>query len=212
MLQIDRLRELLGPGGLLGPEETALRPANLKTPTPRTAIGLARPRTTAEVSAILRLCNETGQPVCVQGGLSVLDGSVSAPDELALSLERMAALTEIDTVNRTAIVQAGCLLQNFQEAVQARGLEYGVDYAGRAVATIGGNVSTNAGGNRVLRYGMTREQVLGLEAVLAEIRGRVGLDLATARGHDVGHAPARRLVRRRHQSLAAQHGPLRARA
>jgi FAD/FMN-containing dehydrogenase len=189
MLRVEALRELLGPGGFLGPEETALRPANFKTPTPRTAIGLVRPRSTAEVSAILRLCHEAGQPVCIQGGLSVLDGSISAPNELALSLERLNTIEEIDPVNRTAVVQAGCVLQSVQEAVQAQGLEYGVDYGGRSVATIGGNISTNAGGNRVLRYGMTRDQVLGLEAVLADgtVISAMNQMLKNNAGYDLKH-------------------------
>ncbi|PKP99267.1 MAG: FAD-binding oxidoreductase, partial [Alphaproteobacteria bacterium HGW-Alphaproteobacteria-13] len=160
---------MLGPGSVLSAEEAGERPANIKLQAiPQTAMGLVRPRTTEEVSAVLRLCHEVGQPVCVQGGVTCLDGSISAPDELALSLERMTLIEQIDPVARIGIVQAGCILQTFQEAVQAEGLYYGVDYGGRGSATIGGNISTNAGGMNVLRYGMTREQVLGLEAVLAD--------------------------------------------
>jgi FAD/FMN-containing dehydrogenase len=169
MIELDVFRELLGPTGVLSAEETAERPEHFRRQTiPRSALGLVRPRTTEELSAVLRICHAAGQPVCVQGGTTGLDGAVSTSGELALSLERMNAIETIDRVNRIAVVQAGCILQTFQEAVAAEGAYYGVDYGGRGSATIGGNIATNAGGMTVLRYGMTREQVLGLEVVLAD--------------------------------------------
>ncbi|WP_075790869.1 FAD-binding oxidoreductase [Massilia putida] len=168
-LSIDAFRDLLDPAGILDAAQCAQRPAALNRQSqPRTAIGLLRPRSTAELSQILKRCHAHRQPVTVQGGISGSCGAISAADEIAISLERMAAVEEIDSAGRTVLVQAGCLLHNLHEAVAAHGLYYGVDYGGRGSATLGGNISTNAGGLNVLRYGMTREQVLGLEAVLAD--------------------------------------------
>jgi FAD/FMN-containing dehydrogenase len=92
----------------------------------------------------------------------------NAEGAIALSLERMNAIEEIDAAGAIMVVQAGCILQTACEAADAAGLFLPLDLGARGSATIGGNISTNAGGNRVLRYGMMREMVLGLEAVLAD--------------------------------------------
>jgi FAD/FMN-containing dehydrogenase len=153
---------------MLAAAEAAPRGAGVSRPNmPLQTCGLLRPRSTGEVSEILRRCDAAGQRVTVHGGMSGGGGN-SCADELAISLERMAAIEEIDTVGRTAVIQAGCLLQHLHDALAPHGLAYGVDYGGRGSATLGGNISTNAGGLQVLRYGMTREQVLGLEVVLAD--------------------------------------------
>jgi FAD/FMN-containing dehydrogenase len=93
---------------------------------------------------------------------------VVKPDQLVLSLERMNAIEEIDAVGRTAIVQAGVVLQHMQETAEEQGLYFPLDLGARGSCTIGGNIATNAGGINVIRYGMMRELVLGLEAVLAD--------------------------------------------
>src|SRR5205085_10048897 len=85
-----------------------------------------------------------------------------------LSLERMNAIEEIDAAGSIMVVQAGCVLQSACEAAEGEGLFLPLDLGSRGSATIGGNISTNAGGNRVLRFGMMRDMVLGLEAVLAD--------------------------------------------
>ncbi|MGZ6141925.1 MAG: FAD-binding oxidoreductase [Myxococcales bacterium] len=158
---LDRLREIVGDQGLLpasGLSERALR-----------AAALVRPRSTEEVSAVLRACHAARQPVVVHGGLTgLVRGTDAAPHELILSLERMDRIEEIDPVARTATVQAGVRLQVLQETVAEQGLLFPLDLGARGSATLGGNVATNAGGNRVVRYGMMREMVLGLEAVLAD--------------------------------------------
>jgi FAD/FMN-containing dehydrogenase len=130
---------------------------------------LLLPRTTEQVSTALRLCHAHGQAVVTQGGMTGLAGAAH-PDnaEIALSLERMTGIEEIDTSAGTMTVWAGTPLQVIHEAAEKAGFMYGVDLGARGTATIGGNVSTNAGGNQVLRYGMTRRQVLGMEAVLAD--------------------------------------------
>ncbi len=127
-----------------------------------------RPKSTEEVAAALRLCREAGQSVVPWGGRTgVVDGAC-ADNAVALSLERMNRIEEIDTSGATMTVEAGCVLQTVCEAAEANGLFFPLDLGARGSATIGGNISTNAGGNRVIRYGMMREQILGLEAVLAD--------------------------------------------
>ena len=136
-------------------------------PTPPLALVL--PRTTEDVSAALRLCHAAGQPIVVQGGLTGLAGGAHPrPAEVAISLERMRGVEEVDVAAGTLTALAGTPLQQVQEAADAHGLLCGIDLGARGTCTIGGNVATNAGGNQVLRYGMARRNVLGLEAVLAD--------------------------------------------
>src|SRR5690554_7083281 len=93
------------------------------------------------------------------------------PGDLALSLERMNRIESVDTANRTAVVQAGVVLETLQDHLEQHRLIFPLDLGGRGSCQVGGNAATNAGGVRVIRYGMMREQVLGLEVVLAD--GRV---------------------------------------
>lgn len=128
-----------------------------------------RPRNAADVAEILRLCSGIGQKLVVQGGRTGLAGGARVqPGEAVLSLERMTAVEAPDVAAATIIAEAGAPLQMVQEAADASGLMFGVDIGARGTATVGGNIATNAGGIRVLRYGMYRAQVLGLEAVLAD--------------------------------------------
>lgn len=132
-------------------------------------LALVRPRSTDEVSAVLRLCSEYRVPVVPQGGLTGLAGAaVPSRDAIALSLDRMSAVESVDPVASSITVQAGASLQAVQEAAAAQGLQFGVDLGARGSCQIGGNLSTNAGGNGVLQFGMMREQTLGLEVVLAD--------------------------------------------
>ena len=132
-------------------------------------LGLFRPRSTEEVSRMMALCHARGIPVIPQGGCTGLTGgTVPSENALLLSLERMAAVEGIDAVSDTITVEAGVPLKRVQKAADAADLFFPLDLGGRGSCQIGGNVSTNAGGNRVLRYGMARDLVLGLEAVLAD--------------------------------------------
>lgn len=132
-------------------------------------LALVRPRSTAEVSATLRLCTQHRVPVVPQGGLTGLAGAaVPALDAIELSLERMHAIESVDAATRTLTAQAGATVQAVQEAAAAQQLQFGVDFGARGSAQIGGALATNAGGNGVLRFGMMREQTLGLEVVLAD--------------------------------------------
>jgi FAD/FMN-containing dehydrogenase len=130
---------------------------------------ILKPESTEQVAAILKLCVEAGQAIIPIGGKSGLtQGIHKTGDELGLSLERMTSIEEIDVHNRTMTVQAGCILQIAAEASEESGLLLPLDLGARGSATIGGMVATNAGGNRVIRYGMMRDMVLGLEVVLAD--------------------------------------------
>jgi len=132
-------------------------------------IGAAFPRTTEQVSEILKLCNQYALPVQPQGGMTGLAaGGVPLIPSLILSLERFRAIEEVDTAAATITTQAGVPLEMVQNAADEAGFLFPLDLGGRGTAQVGGNASTNAGGNRVLRYGMMRELVLGIEAVLAD--------------------------------------------
>ncbi|MEZ5783900.1 MAG: FAD-binding oxidoreductase [Rhizobiaceae bacterium] len=145
---------------------------------------VARPSTTEEVAACLAACNEFGQRLVVQGGRTGLAGGHRVNDgEAVLSTERMTELGEVQPLSRTLLASAGTPLQAVQEIADAAGYQFGVDIGARGTATVGGNVATNAGGIRVLRYGMFRAQVAGLEAVLAN-----GTVLSALRGLDKDNA------------------------
>jgi len=163
---ISQLKQRLSDGAVLEGEE-ALEKARgwsrLGTP-----IAVVRPRSTEEVSTVLRLCHDFKQAVVPWGGKTGLVEGAKSDNAIAISLERMNAIEEIDAEGATMTVQAGCVLQTVCEAADAKGLFFPLDLGARGSATIGGNISTNAGGNRVIRYGMMRELVLGLEAVLAD--------------------------------------------
>lgn len=133
------------------------------------ALCVVRPARTSEVAAIAAYCNRHGLALVPQGGRTGLAGGAhTGAGDIALSLERMTTAGSIDPYGLTMEVQAGVPLQVVQEAAAAAGLHYPVDLGARGSATIGGTIATNAGGNSVFRYGMTRDQVLGLEVVLAD--------------------------------------------
>ncbi|MBM6596146.1 FAD-binding oxidoreductase, partial [Microvirga pudoricolor] len=128
-----------------------------------------RPSGAAEVADVIRVALTHGIPVVPQGGLTGLCGG-ALPDvgAIALSTERLTGVEEIDPAAATMIVGAGTPLETVQKAADDAGLFYPVDLGSRGSCTIGGNIATNAGGVRVIRYGMTRDMVLGLEAVLPD--------------------------------------------
>ncbi len=166
---ISTLAEIVGPEGLLAGDDVRTRFVSWVDQSPCQALAIVRPATTGQVSRVLAACNAAGQPVVPMGGLTgLVRGCVAGPDEVGLSLERMHRVEAVDPVNRTMTVEAGVPLQVIQEEAERHGLLYPVDFGARGSAHIGGSVATNAGGNSVIRYGMTRESVLGLEAVLAD--------------------------------------------
>ena len=130
---------------------------------------LFRPETTAQVSRILKQCNDARQPLVLQGGLTGLSGGATpGRGEWALSLDRMTGIVELDVDALTVTVRAGTPLQTIQQAAAEQDLMLPLDLGARGSCQIGGNVATNAGGNQVIQYGMARNLVLGLEAVLAD--------------------------------------------
>ena len=151
-------------------------------------IAVMRPRSTEDVSTFLRLCHLARVPVTTQGGMTgLVRATMPQAGEIVLSMERMNAIEEVDTGGGVVITQTGVPLQRLQERVAEDGFMFPLDLGARGSCTIGGNISTNAGGNRVIRYGMTRDLVLGLEVVLADgtvlkglrkyIKNNTGLDL-----------------------------------
>lgn len=136
---------------------------------PHTPGLVVRPRDTQALSQVLAICHANHQSVVVQGGLTGLSGgSTPQRGEIAISLERMSGIEELDAASMTMTVHAGTPLQKIQDAAVEAGFTFPLDLGARGSCSIGGNVSTNAGGNQVIRYGMTRALVLGLEAVLAD--------------------------------------------
>lgn len=166
---IESIRDIVGPQGVLTGEDVTSRSDSWPPTGGCQALAIVRPGDTEEVSEVLKLCHEHGQPVVTHGGMTGLVGGAKAgPDEIALSLERMKDVDPVDSVNRTITVQAGVALQTVHEAAENAGLLFPLDLGARGSATIGGTIATNAGGNGVIRYGMMREQLLGVEAVLAD--------------------------------------------
>lgn len=143
------------------------------------ALALASPASTAEVAALVKLCAGHGVPIVPQGGNSGMAGGAT-PDAsgqaILLSLRRMNAIRSLSVESGQAVCEAGVILQSLHEAAEAARLRFPLTLGGKGSATVGGLVSTNAGGTQVLRHGTMRAQVLGLEAVLAS--GEV-LDLMT---------------------------------
>jgi len=166
---LSALRAIAGEAGVLTGDALAGRSAGGWTGGALQALALVRPSTTDKVAAVLKACNEAEQSVVPVGGMTGLAGAhVTGPDDVALSLERMTAIETLDTQSRTMTVGAGAVLQTVQERAAEADLMFPLDLGARGSCTIGGNIATNAGGVRVIRYGMMRDLVLGLEAVLAD--------------------------------------------
>ncbi len=151
------------------------------------AIAVLRPADTAGVSAAVTACRDLGVAIVPQGGnTGLVLGAVpiSAGGLVILSLERMNRIRTIDAQDYSAVVEAGCILETVKDAVEKEDCFFPLALGAQGTCQIGGNVSTNAGGVNVLRYGMTREQVLGLEVVLAD--GRIWNGLSTLRKDNRG--------------------------
>jgi len=146
---------------------------------------LALPKTTADVAAVVGICAESGTPITPQGGNTGLVGGQIPMGEVLLSTERMRAIRETDTFDDVLVAEAGVTLSAVHEAAEAVRRRFPLGLASEGSATIGGVVSTNAGGTQVLRYGMTRSLVLGLEAVLPN--GEVWNGLKRLRKDNTGY-------------------------
>jgi FAD/FMN-containing dehydrogenase len=187
-LALQDLRQQLGFAVFLADEVPARNRNDYSGLPPTTPLAMVRPADTEGVATALRICHAHGVAVVPQGGLTGLCGGARAlDDEVALSLERLVGIEEIDPASATMTVLAGTPLEVVQQAAAAAGFFCPLDLGARGSCAIGGNLSTNAGGNRVIRYGMARDMVLGLEAVLADgtvvsslnkmIKNNAGFDL-----------------------------------
>ena len=184
---IARLKDVLGPNGALEGDEIgeAYREdfGRFRNTAPRLVM---RPASTEEVSRVLALCNEAGQPIVAQGGMTgLVDAAVAGENEIAINLERMRNLIEFDDASATMTVEAGMPLQTVQEIADEHGFLFPLDIGARGSCTVGGNLSTNAGGTGVLRYGPARDLCLGLEAVLPD--GRIWRGLTGLRKDNTGY-------------------------
>jgi glycolate oxidase len=166
---IRRLKGILPSGEIIFDPQTLEKYAADKWFASHKPDAVALPRSTKSVSTLLRFANRHKIPVTARGGgHGYAGGCVPIRGGIVLSLERMNRIKEIHTADFVAVVQSGVNTQKFQEAVEKRGLFYPPDPASRADNLIGGNIATNAGGPRCLKYGVTRDYVLGLEVVLAD--------------------------------------------
>ncbi len=187
---IASLQQVLNSPVLTGADISAKYQHDWSAEAPGVPVAVVRPASTEEVAAILRLCSAANQPVVVQGGLSGLCGGGNPRGgEVALSLERLHGIEEIDATAMTMTVKAGTPLQIIQEAADKAGFAFPLDLGARGTCNIGGNIATNAGGNQVLRFGMTRNLVLGLEAVLADgtVISSMNKMLKNNAGYDLKH-------------------------
>lgn len=170
MAFLDELRNILDSERVLTGEPLSQSYFHIwQMEVPLIGKALVYPRTTTEVSEIMKLCHRNKQPVVVFGGRTNLVGSTKPQgNEVLMSFEKMNTIVELDAASRCMTVEAGVLLENIHRTAQSEDLMFPLNFGARGSAQIGGIISTNAGGLRVLRYGMTRNLLLGLEVVLAD--------------------------------------------
>ena len=167
---IAKLQQLLGPDKVLLDQDVTERFHHIwHMDSPLNAKAVLLPRTTEDISNIMKICHEYSQPVVVHGGLTNLVGSTETnQNEIVISMEKLNEIEELDPASRTMTVQAGVILETIQERAKKTDLLFPLNFGAKGSAQIGGIISTNAGGLRVFKYGMTRNLVLGLEVVLAD--------------------------------------------
>jgi FAD/FMN-containing dehydrogenase len=173
---------------LTAPQDTAPYTRDWRRQYAADAECVVRPASTAEVAAVVGLCAREGVAVVPQGGNTGLSGGsvpTGARREIVLSLSRLDRIRELDALNGTVTAEAGCVLARVQQAADEAGRLFALSLAAEGSCQIGGNLSTNAGGVNVLRYGNAREQVLGLEVVLPD--GRVWDGLRGLRKDNTGY-------------------------
>ncbi|MDB5860097.1 MAG: putative FAD-linked oxidoreductase, partial [Ramlibacter sp.] len=185
---IDQLRAAVGAANVLTEGDLSAYERDWRQRSRGKALAVVRPGSTAEVAAAVRLCAAAGAPIVPQGGnTGLVVGSV--PDEsgreVVFSMTRLNRVRAIDGGNMTMTVDAGCVLQNLQQAAEDAGYLFPLSLAAEGSCTIGGNLGTNAGGTQVLRYGNTRELCLGLEVVTAQ--GEIWEGLTGLRKDNTGY-------------------------
>ena len=185
---IDRLKAIVGERGLVDENERGPYEVDWREQYHGRAAAVVRPANTEEVAKVVALLSELRIPMVPQGGNTSLCGA-SVPDasgtQVIVNLSRMNRVREVDPSNNTMTVEAGCVLQALQEVAEKHGRLFPLSLGAQGSCEIGGNLSTNAGGTGVLRYGNTRELVLGLEVVLPD--GRVWNGLRGLRKDNTGY-------------------------
>lgn len=188
---LEELRAALGPRGCLTGGEVPEAARSDASRTGRTLPeALLRPATVEEVSQAMAICHRHGVPVAPQGGMTGLAGGANpGPGAVAVSLARLAGVEEIDHEAMAMVLRAGTVLEVAQNAAEAEGLLFPIDLGARGSCQIGGNIATNAGGLRVLRDGMTRDNLLGIEVVLADgtVLSRLTKVVKDNTGYDLRH-------------------------
>ncbi len=186
---LERLKAAVGPKGYTtDPDEIAPLCQSWRDNWRGWVPMVVRPANTAEVAAVVVICAETGTPMVPQGCNTGFTGGSQPHDtgaEIILSTTRMNRVREIDTVNNTMTVDAGCILASLQDAASDADRLFPLSLAAEGSCQIGGNLSTNAGGTQVLRYGNARNLVLGLEVVLPD--GRIWDGLRGLRKDNTGY-------------------------
>ena len=163
----DRLRDVVGNQVIVDADMVASYTTDWTGRFAGHTMAVVRPGSTDEVAGVVSACRELGVPLVPQGGnTGLVGGSVPLHGEVVLSLSRLKTLGAVDPAAGQVTAAAGVALSAVHQAARSAGWAYGVDLASRESATVGGTIATNAGGTRVLRYGDTRAQVLGVEAVL----------------------------------------------
>ena len=186
---VERIAAVLGAAGVIA-DEPAMAPYMIdwrKRYTGR-PLAVVRPASTREAAEVVKICSQTRTAVVPQGGNTGLQGGSitdSSGTQILLSTARMNRVRAIDPVNNTITVEAGCVLAEVQRAAEGAGRLFPLSLGAEGSATLGGNLSTNAGGTGVLRYGNTRDLALGLEVVLAS--GEVWEGLRGLRKDNTGY-------------------------
>ena len=186
---IERLKAALGPKGWTAdPAELAPHLLEERGIYRGRSPVMVKPVSTAEVAAVVAICAETGTPLVPQGGNTGMMGGATPferGDEVLISMSRMNCIRALDPLNYTMTVEAGCILANIQKAAEDADRLFPLSLGAEGTCQIGGNLSTNAGGVQVLRYGMARDLVLGLEVVLPD--GRILDSLRALRKDNTGY-------------------------
>jgi glycolate oxidase len=187
---IDRLRAIVGPDFVRVDDASRLAYGTDGMKRGQPADAVAIPASTAEIAAVAALCHETGTPLVPRGGgTGYTGGAVPTHGGVVLSLERLNRILEIDEISLLAVVEPNVITGDIQDAVERVGLFYPPDPASLRQSAIGGNVAECAGGPRAFKYGVTKQYVLGLEAVLptGEIIQTGGRSVKNVVGYDLTH-------------------------
>lgn len=167
-MMIEQLNDIVGAAYVLTGDDTAKWATDWTGAYTADPIAVVRPADTAEVAAVLKLAHDADTPVVPVSGNTGLTGGTSGKGMLMLSVDRLNTIADIDAAGRTATVGAGVILSNLHAAAEAKDLIFPLTFGARGSAMVGGALSTNAGGSNVVRYGNTRDLVLGLEVVMAD--------------------------------------------